>query len=256
MQVARTVFNADLLFVWDVNVECPGHFLEIFKPIEGVAFISNSSRSVLESSAKAVYPNEANRFEVIMGENGIKKRGTYWGKCEMQSYRQFIPTDEVSNTVNNYLTLHNIANCSAMHLRQTDMHLHLNARQRATYESYYRFVNTRPDEEKIFLMADSPTGQKKIIDKYGDRILVYSVIENPHNKTNIPSHVLGKSKSLTSAGNTTNTGLPSGHRFTSLKHTLFDILISANALVFKGSPYSSLSDVVNMFRRIVSENQN
>lgn len=256
MQVARTVFNADLFFVWDVNIECPGHFLEIFKPIEGVAFISNSSRSVLKASAKAMYPNEANRFEVIMSENGIKKRGTYWGKCEMQSYRQFIPTDEVSNTVNIYISQHNIANCSAMHLRQTDMHLHLNARQRASYESYYKFVNTRPDNEKIFLMADSPTGQKQLIDKYGDRILVYSVIENPNNRTYPPSAVLGKSESMIFAGNSTNVGLPTGYRFTSLKHTLFDILISANAVVFKGSPFSSLSDVVNVFRKIVSENRN
>lgn len=253
--VARTVFNADLLFVWDVNVECPGHFLELFKPIEGVAFISNSSRVALDPSAKAIFPNTANRFETTMAQNGISKKGGHWSKSELHIYREFLPTDEITTVVNDYIVQHVITNSSAMHLRQTDMYLHLNVRQRASYESYYKFVNTRPDDEKIFLMADNPTGQKKIIDKYGDRILVYSVIEDVRNVTITPSTILGNPKNLNLVVDSPTNTLPLGYRFTSLKHTLYDILISANAKVFKGSPYSSLSDAVNIFRKVIAENK-
>ena len=51
------VHNFYIVFVWDVNAACPGHFLEIFRPLDGVTFIKNASRPSFEPSAKASFPN-------------------------------------------------------------------------------------------------------------------------------------------------------------------------------------------------------
>ena len=40
--------NAHLVFIWDVNDACPGHFLHIFKPIPSVTFVS--SEKIISSS--------------------------------------------------------------------------------------------------------------------------------------------------------------------------------------------------------------
>jgi hypothetical protein len=255
MHVAKTVYNAHLFFTWDVNVECPGHFLQIFQPLEGVSFISNSSRVHLEKTAKKVFPNVAHRFELIMDESEIPRKNKHWAHCERASYEKFLPLKEIQDKVDDYVLKNNIENCSAMHLRQTDMHLVLNPRQRASLESYGRFLNTRPDDEKVFLMTDNPVGQKHHIDKYGSRVLVYSRIIDPNaNNTATLSGNNIKNGTIKRGLNAhDNITLPSSYRFTSLEHTLIDILISANALVFKGSPFSSLSDLVNMYRGIVRD---
>ena len=49
--------------------------------------------------------------------------------------------------------------------------------------------------------------------------------------------------------NITKSTLPLDFRFTSLKHTLIDILIAAHADAFKGTPFSSVSELVRMFSR-------
>lgn len=262
MHVAKAVYNAHLFFAWDVNVECPGHFLQIFQPLDGVTFIANSSRVHLENTAKKVFPNVAHRFELIMDESEVPRRNRNWARSERACYDKFLPLKEIQDKVDDYVTKNNIENCSAMHLRQTDMNLALKPRQRPSLESYDKFLNTRPDEEKVFLMTDNPVGQKHHIDKYGNRILVYSKIIDPNaNLIAISSANNTKNENIkrelniqnTLNAQNTNTTLPSSHRFTSLEHTLIDILISANALVFKGSPYSSLSDLVVMYRNIVRD---
>ena len=45
-------------------------------------------------------------------------------------------------------------------------------------------------------------------------------------------------------------GLADDHRFTSIEHTLIDVLIAAHSKTFKPGIYSSLSDLVHMFARI------
>ena len=46
IHIAKYNYKSELMFIWDVNSACPGHFLQIFEPIEGVIFAHNSSRSV------------------------------------------------------------------------------------------------------------------------------------------------------------------------------------------------------------------
>jgi len=146
-----------------------------------------------------------------------------------------------------------MCNGSAMHLRQTDMHKILPPKKRmpigimnsiesteVTFltiefllfaESYHRFVSNRPDGERIFLMTDNPDGQRSFLENYPpDRVVVYEVIKPPSNATSASE-------------------LPEEFRFTSLEHIVNDIIIAAHAHTFKGSPFSSASDLVNMYKR-------
>lgn len=251
LHVSREVFHADLLFIWDVNVACPGHFLEIFQPIKGVSFISNSSSQAMEPYATAVFPITSCRFEIIMKDHGFE-RNSLRGH-ETQLYRNFIPTREILRTVDNFLFDKDVRNFSSMHLRQTDMHAVLSLKQRATDASYDRFIDTRPENEKMYLLSDNPFGQKRFLDKYGDRIIVYKKIIIPSNFVshshstdcwNFDQNIDKKKKNIT---------LPLSYRYTSLQHTLIDVIISAKSIVFKGSPFSSLSDLVVRFRSVLKE---
>ena len=50
--------NAKLVMIWDINEACPGHFLELFKPLPYVSFATSSSRNMLQSKAlKVAYFN-------------------------------------------------------------------------------------------------------------------------------------------------------------------------------------------------------
>ena len=248
LHVARAVYNVDLLFVWDVNVECPGHFLEIFQPIEGVSFISNSSRYAMEPYAKAVFPNVCSRFEIIMEDNGFKKYT--WRGHETESYKNFIPTREILQNIDSFFIEKNVQNFSSMHLRQTDMHAILKPKQRLAEESYDRFIDTRPVSEKIYLLSDNPVGQKRFLDKYGDRIIVYKKIKMP---SHLDDHRHGGEYWNTDQieDKMKNETLPVSYRFTSLQHTLIDVIISSRSAIFKGSPFSSLTDLVVRFRRVI-----
>ena len=248
LHVARAVYNVDLLFVWDVNVECPGHFLEIFQPIEGVSFISNSSRYAMEPYAKAVFPNVCSRFEIIMEDNGFKKYT--WRGHETESYKNFIPTREILQNIDSFFIEKNVQNFSSMHLRQTDMHAILKPKQRLAEESYDRFIDTRPVSEKIYLLSDNPVGQKRFLDKYGDRIIVYKKIEMPSHLDD-HRHVGEYWNTDQIEDKTRNETLPVSYRFTSLQHTLIDVIISSRSAIFKGSPFSSLTDLVVRFRRVI-----
>ena len=234
-------------------MECPGHFLEIFQPIQGVSFISNSSRFAMEPYAAAIFPNTGCRFETIMKENCFER--PTWRGHETQLYKNFIPTKEVLKNVDVFLFDKNVKNFSSMHLRQTDMHAILTVKQRLSDASYDRFVESRPEDEKVYLLSDNPVGQKRFLDKYGDRIIVYK-------KIIMPSHFVDHrhSSDYWNANQTMNRSnnvkFPVSFRFTSLQHTLIDIIISARSVAFKGSPFSSLSDCVVRFRRILEEPEN
>jgi hypothetical protein len=49
--------NANVVFVWNVNDACPGHFLEIFRPLNRVAFASNETRQIFAQHALKVPSN-------------------------------------------------------------------------------------------------------------------------------------------------------------------------------------------------------
>ena len=264
-------------FVWDVNEACPGHFLQVFEPIPSVIFLTNSSRYVLDKKAKIVYENSWAVFSWTLMMNNIPKSKfgqPSWGTIEYNMYSRFAPTREVMAKVDAFVQAHNICTASAMHLRVTDLAAHMaRKRKNVNIHSYFAFVDSRPADEPVYLLTDNPDSQKLFLDKYGpQKIIVYSIIppaekQKPITLNNFDSVISSETRlaaeKASQAGELLSTtdsdkkgkrmhknALSPDHRYTTLEHTLIDVLIAAHAKTFKAGMYSSLSDLVNMFSRI------
>ena len=283
MHIAESKYDgAHLVFIWDANHACPGHFLQIFQPISNVVFATNSSRYVLDKRAKIVYENSLAVFTWTMAMNDIPKNNPRWSTIEYNMYSRYSANREVMNKVTAFVQAHNVCSISAMHLRTTDLSVHLARKNKAVnIDSYFAFVESRPVDEPVFLLTDNPDSQKLFLDKYGPKkILVYSVIPSAeqqrpfitvdnsnssdviagpnravveHNQTSkgLRGGVLAdssRSKHLDSSRNVKK--LTEDHRYTSLEDALIDVLIAAHAKTFKPAMYSSMSDLVKLFSSI------
>jgi hypothetical protein len=281
--------GAHLVFIWDVNEPCPGHFLEIFEPIDTVIFATNHSRYVLDKAAKIVYENSLAVFTWTLQMNNIPKAKygfPTWGQIEYEMYKRFVPTRRVMDKVTEYVRRHNICEASAMHLRVTDLAVHMARKKQAVnINSYFQFVESRPADEPIYLLTDNPESQNLFLQKYGpEKILVYSVIKNetaplvlgkdmqkakdvdataiahgPALQHGKKGHVVGVASASASGDESvghaqgsqpTQPQLAQDHRFTTLEHTLIDILIASHSKHFKPAMYSSLSDLVKILGNI------
>lgn len=176
MHVGKARFDgAHLVFIWDVNSACPGHFLEIFSPIKDVIFARNESRYVLDKHAKIVYENSMAVFHWTMQMNDIpKNRFGYptWAQIEYNSYAQFIPLPRIVEKVDAFVARRNICNCTSMHIRMTDLNALMPPRKRISLNGFFSFVEYQ--DSPVFLMTDDPKTQKLFLDKYGsEKILVY-----------------------------------------------------------------------------------
>lgn len=264
--------GAHLAFVWDVNSACPGHFLELFQPIEKVMFVTNSSRYVLDKGAKIVYENSWAVFHWTLSQNGIPRNKfgqPNWGQIEYNMYSRFWPTQSIMQRVTDFVRRNKICDSSAMHIRLTDMSQHMKKKRKTVnLQSYFDFVETLPANEAVYLLTDNAETQKVFLDKYGPKkILVYALIpmsQQAYDPFATPGSMLGQnnfnsSSEINEVTNSLDTAvktgsgraqLPSDHRHTSLEHALIDVLIAAHAKDFKAGIFSSLSDLVNMLKQI------
>jgi hypothetical protein len=283
MHIAESKYDgAHLVFIWDANDACPGHFLQLFQPISNVIFATNSSRYVLDKRAKIVYENSLAVFTWTMSMNDIPKNKPRWSTIEYNMYSRYSPNREVMNKVAAFVKAHNVCSIAAMHLRTTDLSIHLARKNKAVnIDSYFAFVDSRPADESVFLLTDSPDSQKIFLDKYGPKkILVYSVIPSADQQkpfifadNSISSDAIGGTVADSSGGNQTSQGLrgrvlndvsrskrldtsrnakklKEDHRYTSLEDALIDVLIAAHSKTFKPAMYSSMSDLVKLFSSI------
>ena len=117
--------NAHLVFIWDVNEACPGHFLQIFKPIPQVTFtssdfinLSDESRNTtvswneLARNAIKIYPKSRDGFEQTMfayDVNYIVKR-RFWWDIQLRLWEYIIPTRELEEKIEDYVKEHNVCN--------------------------------------------------------------------------------------------------------------------------------------------------
>ena len=260
--------GAHLVFVWDVNTACPGHFLEVFQPIPTVVFANNASRYVLDKHAKIVYENSMAVIPWIFTMNNIPKNKfgqPSWGQIERNMYSRYWPSVRVMQVVREFVERHNICASSAMHLRLTDMTTHLSRKKKAVnINSYFDFVESRPAGEAVFLLTDNPDSQRLFLEKFGEqKILVYQRIAPAAQQKHLLA-TAGVSPTVKFTGGVSsmqhmdvapsalhpNGSLPGDHRFTSLEHALIDILIAAHSKTFKAAAFSSLSDLVHTFKDI------
>jgi hypothetical protein len=262
MHVGKARFDgAHLVFVWDVNPACPSHFLELFQPIQNVVFATNSSRYVLDKGAKIVYENSNAIFDWTMRMNHIPRNRfgfPTWGQIEYDMYKKYKPTPAVMTKVTAFVKEYNICECTAMHIRLTDLAADMKKKNKqVNVQSYIDYVDSRPADEKIYLMTDNAETQQMFTEKYGpSRILVHNKISS-HLRVFDTNALPGAStmSNITSLSEVDDAvgrprDLPADTRHTTLEHTLIDVLIAAHTKEFKPAIFSSLSDVVKLFHTI------
>jgi len=116
--------NAHLVFIWDINDACPGHFLQIFKPIPRVTFTSSdkingtgtgnttTSENFLNKHALKIYPRSRDGFEQTMlnyDVNLVVKKRAWWN-IQLRLWENIIPTRDIEEKVEDYVKLHNVCN--------------------------------------------------------------------------------------------------------------------------------------------------
>ncbi|RYY85344.1 hypothetical protein EON63_07590 [archaeon] len=230
-----------------------------------MVFATNSSRYVLDKHAKQNYEESNAVFPWILKMNQIPRTRfgqPSWHDIETRMYSRYVFQRELLFRAYAFIRKHDMCSMSAMHIRETDLSLHLQRqsggrRRGVTRESYMQFVEAA--QGLVFLMTDNPSTQQFFLQKYGhEKILVYESMLAPINR--LPLLLLNDSLIPRDGGLGDTSAivratvdaakLPEEHRYTTLENTAIDVLIAAHALHFKASPFSSLSELVSMFNRI------
>lgn len=244
MFIGKVLHNdAQLVMVWEVNDACPGHFLQIFKPLVNVTFISNSSRALFEKNAVKVYPKSRDDFEKTMltYDVNLVVRKRAWWSIERSYWEKLQWTREIDEKVEQYVAARNVCSITAMHFRRTDLEKELYHMRRSSNKQYYRWVDSQPEKEPVYFMTDDPATQHHFIEKYGqEKIYVYANMSFPT--------VSATNDSISNA--TALVQLAPDHRFTTLEHAIIDVLIAAHAKAFRPGAFSSVSNLVRMFHSL------
>lgn len=229
MVVAEKVYNTShVVMVWEINEAVVGHFLEIFRPLETVTFISANQRPVFENLSVAHFGPSYASFLEIMRRFHLDVQYD-WHDLHREKYQLLIPVPHLLNEVHQFVMLHNICQCLGVHVRHTDLDSHPLVRNKnhSSNSPFFEFIESYPSETCVYLMTDNPTTQKLFLQRYGhSRLVVFDTIKEP-----LSPRVL------------------SNHRFTSLHHTIVDVLITtAHTTTFMGTNASSLSLLVTIFK--------
>eukprot|EP01031_Cornospumella_fuschlensis_P029212 gene29211-35263_t len=129
MYIAEAKYQgAHLVFIWNTNEACPGHFLSVFEPIDQVLFATNASRYVVDKHAKQNYEESNAVFPWILKMNQIPRSRfgqPSWHDIEHRMYSRYVFRRELMFRAYAFIRSHAVCNMSAMHLRETDLSLHL-----------------------------------------------------------------------------------------------------------------------------------
>lgn len=254
MFVAEAKFNGSMTaFIWDKTEACPGHFLQVFEPIDNVIFATNMSRYVLDKKALIVYEasNAILSWTLLMNNLTPRQFGHgKWDPVERDMYTRYIPIPGIRKKIATFVKQHDIFNAAAMHIRLTDLDSRLKTNRKLSLQHFFDFVENCPAGQQVFLITDNPSTQQLFLSKYGtEKILVYENIADSKGAGNVSTPVVRLH------GKKDISGVPEDRRFTTIEHTLIDILIAAHAQSFKPSAYSSVSDLVKIFSGIRKVNR-
>jgi hypothetical protein len=225
MVVAEKVYNiSNIVMIWELNEACVGHFHEIFRPLENVTFITAGQQHLFEKNAVAqMGPSYANFLEILRRFHLETVLDQDWHTLRREKYRLFIPVSFVLHEVFQFVKNHNACHCISVHVRHTDLdnHYSVASMNHSSNLPFFQFIDAHSSRPCVYLMTDNPITQHIFLKRYGSsRLLVYDIIRD------------------------TSVHQEANHRFTSLFHTLVDVLIAAHAAEFLGSRGSSLSQLV------------
>ncbi len=112
----------------------------------------------------------------------------------------------------------------AVHIRRTDLINHAKKCNVpiTTDDEFIKFINEQPKEQRIYLATDNHETQRKFAELYKERIYM-NILINPNTK---------------------------GQRKTFLQDAVIDIFVCAKAKSFKGTNFSSFTDLIKDIRKI------
>ena len=269
-----------IIMVWDLNEACPGHFLELFHPIRGVSFISRHDLPVFAPQAMAVHPPSYQNFLEVLRRHNLwspSDKPDIWRQARRSMYARYRALPHISQEVAQFVTKHSICSNAAIHVRHTDLDKSLNptARpeelQRLRHDldmSFYHFIDSLPPSMTVFLMTDSVDTQRRYLDKYGTRMVVFSIMdgdngyvdvqENWRARRVLPDRSRGgeggefsttsiSSRILLPTRPSAHSAAQTHHRQSTLRRSLLDVLIGAHSVIFKGTDGSTFSELVHLF---------
>lgn len=234
-------FNAELLFIWEVNAACPGHFLETFQPLDGVTFISRKHASYFEQPVYRVMRSNNTRADIKILLRDLKFHKFRSGHVLDTSFRKFLLTPRMQLKVAEFVVKHNICNAISVHSRITDLAAGLTYHQHMSAERHIWWLRSsharEHTEKKIFLACDSPITQKLFIDTFGDRIIVQNEMK-----------LLPDMPFPTGSPNENPITNATEFRYTSFEDAVVDAYIASYANYTRLNPYSSYSEHIKLLQ--------
>ena len=97
--------GAHLVFVWDVNEACPGHFLELFEPIDNVIFATSESAISLYKDAFVVDNSSTQTMRAILLDFNVTVSHT---AIQKHMYSKLLPNKQIMYKATKFIDAHNI----------------------------------------------------------------------------------------------------------------------------------------------------
>jgi hypothetical protein len=229
--------GAGLFFVWEVNDACPGHFLDIFEPVQGVTFISKAEADSMESDVSVLRFRPSRDSVEILVKRFITNIGQY--RIWDIGLRKITLRDHIQRKVYGYVVANDICNVYGIHVRRTDLHDGLDSMRKLTYPTIFRTISKlNVTGITLFLATDNAATQARFEFHYEVRepervskLLVYRRID----------------------GDAVNKKLQSGNYSSEFRHTdletaVIDLYILSYTKHFTRGLYSSFSEWVNWLR--------
>lgn len=151
--------NKKLVVIWNVTDECPGFFLDYFKPLEGVEFLRTNPGLKVDYTGDG-WHGDYNPYEKFI----------FTGLELLPHMKEALL--EKMNTLNKYI---------AVHIRRTDHSRLATSENNYTDDSeFIQFLNQYPDYN-LYIATDNRDTQNQFYSLYKDRIPIIRLI-NPSNK--------------------------------------------------------------------------
>lgn len=255
--------GAELWMVWEVNDACPGHFLDLFEPVQGVKFITQAQAdSILaaqgtESTSALTTATPGTGTGTGIGSGTVlrfrksrdsvdvlvKRFITNIGQYRIWDIglRKITLLPHIQRQVYDYLRLHDICNAYGIHVRRTDLHDGLDRMRQLTYPTIFKMI-TRLNVSNItlFLATDNAVTQAKFSHHYSTKepgvvstLLMYKRID---------------ANAVASRLRATGVQPSSEFRHTDLETAVIDLYLLSYTKRFTRGLYSSFSEWVNWLR--------
>lgn len=151
-----------LVVIWKIRPQCPGFFLEYFKPIKGIIFYKSNHRNLkIDYSGRYTLPrfnpNKMNLYRSLKINNNIQK----------------IVKNNRNLLKNNYI---------AVHIRRTD-HIKL-AKRNKKYTSnhdFFKFIEKNKNKN-LYIATDNEQTQRLFYNRYKNRVKILNKINDNNNR--------------------------------------------------------------------------